>query len=96
MEKIIETTERVFEDIKHIDEFDNEYWLARELQKALGYSQWRRFENTISRAKISSNNSNVRVKEHFANVGKMIILGNREDILDKMPEKIPTPKTSLK
>ena len=75
MEKIIETTEKVFEDIKHIDEFGNEYWLARELQKVLGYSQWRRFENTISRAKISSNNSNVRVKEHFANVGKMIILG---------------------
>ena len=26
----------MFEDIKHIDEFGNEYWLARELQSILG------------------------------------------------------------
>ena len=30
-----------FEDIKYIDEFGNEYWCARELQKVLEYSQWR-------------------------------------------------------
>ena len=29
----------MFEGIKHIDEFGNEYWLARELQKVLKYSQ---------------------------------------------------------
>ena len=32
---IKEYTEKVFEDIKHIDEFDNEYWEARELQNIL-------------------------------------------------------------
>ena len=31
--------EKVFEDIKHIDEFGNEYWLARELQEALEYKE---------------------------------------------------------
>lgn len=25
--------EKIFEDIKHTDEFGNEYWYARELQK---------------------------------------------------------------
>ena len=32
MNEIKEYTEKMFDDIKHIDEFDNEYWLARELQ----------------------------------------------------------------
>ena len=29
MNEIKEYTEKVFEEIKHIDEFGNEYWLAR-------------------------------------------------------------------
>ena len=35
MNEIKEYTEKVFEDIKHIDEFGNEYWLARELMGVL-------------------------------------------------------------
>ena len=37
MNEIKEYTEKLFENIKHIDENGNEYWLARELQKALEY-----------------------------------------------------------
>ena len=37
MNEIKEYTEKVFEDIKHIDENNHEYWLARELQNILGY-----------------------------------------------------------
>ena len=33
MHEIKEYTEKVFEDIKHIDEFNNEYWFARELME---------------------------------------------------------------
>ena len=75
MNGIKEHTEKIFEDIKHIDEECDEYWYARELQRVLGYSQWRRFKNTVSKAKTSCNNSNVRVEDHFSNVGKMINLG---------------------
>lgn len=32
-------SEVVFEDIKHINEYGQEFWYARELQKALEYSQ---------------------------------------------------------
>ena len=39
MNEIKEYTEKVFEDIKYIDENGNEYWLARELQKVLQYTQ---------------------------------------------------------
>ena len=35
MNEIKEYTEKVFEDIKHIDEFCNEYWYARELMLLL-------------------------------------------------------------
>ncbi len=37
--------EKTFEDIKYIDEYGNEYWLARELQKVLKYKDWRNFKS---------------------------------------------------
>ena len=43
----------IFESIKHIDENGLEYWEARELQKILKYSQWRRFKELIDRAKLA-------------------------------------------
>ena len=66
---------RMFEEIKHIDEKGNEYWYARELQIVFEYAQWRRFENTINKAKTACNNSNEIIEDHFANIGKMINLG---------------------
>ena len=38
---LINITEENFESIKHIDEDGSEYWFARELQKILGYKEWR-------------------------------------------------------
>lgn len=76
MHEIKEYTEKKFEDIKHIDEDGNEYWSARELQKVLSYTQWRRFENTINKAKISCEKSNVNVYNHFADIGKMVSIGS--------------------
>ena len=35
--------EKIFDDIKHIDEDGNEYWFARELMPVLGYYEWRKF-----------------------------------------------------
>ncbi|MGI1782501.1 DNA damage-inducible protein D, partial [Streptococcus uberis] len=49
--------ELTFENIKHIDENGIEFWYARELQQVLDYSQWRRFEETIERAKLASKNT---------------------------------------
>ena len=68
----IEINNSVFEDIKHIDEVGNEYWEARELQEVLGYSQWRRFNDVIEKAKNACINSNNCALDHFANVGKMV------------------------
>jgi DNA-damage-inducible protein D len=54
-----------FDKIKQVDEDGNEYWVARELQPLLGYTQWRRFEETIERAKLACQNSGVNQQEHF-------------------------------
>ena len=83
MNDIKEYTKKLFEDIKHIDEFGNEYWLARELQNILEYTQWRRFENVINKAKFSCKNSNIKVDDHFANVGKMVDIGSNTKRITK-------------
>lgn len=36
-------TESLFESIKHINEYGQEFWYARELQIALEYTEWRNF-----------------------------------------------------
>ena len=72
MNELERYNETIFEEIKHIDEFSNEYWEARELQIALEYTQWRRFEDVITKAKLSCINSNYQISDHFANIGKMI------------------------
>ena len=76
--------EKTFEDIKHIDEFENEYWCARELMIVLEYKKWERFNNVINAAKISCEQSNYLVSDHFLEVGKMIELakGAKRKILD--------------
>lgn len=64
-----------FDSIKHFDDSGREYWLARELQVVLEYSQWRNFENVIERAKTACINSGVDISAHFADVSKMVNLG---------------------
>ena len=71
MEKIDKNNE-LFEDIKHIDENNMEFWYGRELMVISEYKQWRRFESVINKAKESCKNSDISVIEHFANVGKTI------------------------
>ena len=58
MKKIEEKyTSNTFENIKHIDDYGNEFWLARELQKVLEYKDWRNFQKVIDKAVLSANNS---------------------------------------
>lgn len=69
-------TETLFEAIKHINEYGNEFWYARELQSALEYAQWRRFSDVIERAKVACENSGNNISDHFADVGKMVNVGS--------------------
>ena len=39
-----------FESLKKHNQHGVEYWSARDFQSCLGYSEWRKFENTIKKA----------------------------------------------
>jgi DNA-damage-inducible protein D len=53
-----------------------EYWLARELQGLLGYTQWRNFEAVIDKARLACANAGQAVEDHFAEVSKMVDIGS--------------------
>ena len=72
LEKINET---IFESIRHVDEYGNEYWYARELQKVLEYTEWRKFVGVIKKAINSCKASNYVTSDHFVGADKMINLG---------------------
>ena len=72
MNEIKEHTEKMFEDIKHIDEEGNEYWLARELQIAFKYKEWRKFDGIINKSITACNNSNINANDQFVQVDKLI------------------------
>ena len=76
MNEIEKYTNKIFEDIKHIDENGNEYWEARELSKILEYSEFRKFNKTINKAIEACKNSNQDIYNHFAQVGKMVKIGS--------------------
>ena len=82
--EIKEYTEKMFEDIKHIDEEGNEYWFARELQNVLGYCQWRSINYLIARAKVVCQESRYNIDDHFAVQRKMIKLakGATRNVID--------------
>ena len=76
---IKEYTEKIFEDIKHIDEDGNEYWLARELMPLLEYSKWENFNNVIKKAVIAYKNSNNDNLYWLPEVRKPIITGKGKE-----------------
>lgn len=75
--------EKTFESIKHINEYGEEFWYARELQPVLDYSQWRNFKDAVERAKLACKNSGIDPEIHFADVSKSSPMPNGgERILD--------------
>ena len=75
MNELKEYTEKIFEDIKYIDEDGNEFWYVRELQIALDYKKWQKFINVKENAKIACEQSNFIIEDHITQVGKMINVG---------------------
>nr|DAY06604.1 MAG TPA: DNA-damage-inducible protein D [Caudoviricetes sp.] len=65
-------SERIFEEIKHVDENGIEFWYARDLMSILEYSKWGNFVKVINKAKLSLENTDITESEHFADVGKTI------------------------
>lgn len=76
MNDLVKYSEKTFENIKHINEYGEEFWYARELQLALEYSEWRNFNNTIEKAKTACATSGFDVQDHFVDVNKMVEIGS--------------------
>lgn len=53
-----------------------ECWSARELQSILGYAKWDNFIKVMDKAKESCVNSGGTVSDHFADIGKMVVIGS--------------------
>lgn len=65
-----------FERLVHVEqETGLEFWLARELQGVLGYSEWRNFSTVVDKAVIACRNAGFNPHEHFVETNKMIELG---------------------
>lgn len=76
MSKLVKYNEQTFESIKHINEYGQEYWLARELARVLEYADWRNFEYAIFKAMDACKNSGIPVAEHFGETTSFTKIGN--------------------
>jgi len=63
-----------------------EFWLARDIQHLLGYTDWRNFMQVINRAKAACEISGHRISDHFVDANKMVTLGSgsRREVADMM------------
>lgn len=76
-------TESLFESIRHVNEYGQEFWYARDLQVALEYTEWRNFCNVIDKAKDACKGSENTVSDHFVDVNKIVSAGiTNKDIRD--------------
>lgn len=69
-------SEKIFENIKHVNEYGQEFWYARDLQRVLTYSQWRYFLEVIFKAMDACEASGNKVDDHFAEVRKLVQIGS--------------------
>jgi DNA-damage-inducible protein D len=67
--------ESVFESLKKINEAGNEYWLARDLAKALEYTDWRNFVKVVRKAMLACSKSGAEVENQFIETSATIDLG---------------------
>jgi DNA-damage-inducible protein D len=65
----------IFEAIRHRDSEGAEYWSARELAKALTYTEWRNFTSAVRGAMTACESSGHAASDHFVEANKMIPLG---------------------
>ena len=65
-----------FEQIKKKTDNGQEYWSARELSTALGYSTWQKFNRVLNKALQVAQNRGMAMDEHFNQLVEMVQLGS--------------------
>lgn len=74
--ELIHSLTKNFEDFANRTDDKVEFWLARDLQHLLGYTEWRNFQNAISKAKTACEVSGQNIADHFVDVNKMVEIGS--------------------
>jgi DNA-damage-inducible protein D len=74
--ELIHSLTQNFEDFANQTDDKVEFWLARDLQQLLGYTEWRNFQNAISKAKTACEVSGQDISDHFVDVNKMVEIGS--------------------
>jgi DNA-damage-inducible protein D len=75
--RIVHQLHADFEQAVQTDEMTGlEFWLARDLQKLLGYTQWRNFEKVIEKAIVACQSAGQNPDDHFARARKMVNIGS--------------------
>ncbi len=66
---------KTFEESAYIEN-GVEYWMARDIQKLLDYTEWRNFLLVVNKAKTACLKSGQSISDHFVDVSKMVKLGS--------------------
>jgi DNA-damage-inducible protein D len=74
--ELVRSLMHTFEGHAQQTESGIEFWLARDLQWLLGYSEWRNFALVLAKAKTACEASGHPVGNHFVDVNKMVELGS--------------------
>ena len=74
--EIVTYSQQTFENIKHTDENGTEFWYARELQKALEYTEYGKFLPVIRKAVEACRKTGFDEGNHFAHVSEMVRIGS--------------------
>lgn len=84
--ELIQTLTETFEGHAQQTENGVEYWLARDIQHLLGYTEWRNFALVVSKAKTACEVSGHFTADHFVDVNKTISMpkGASKEIADIM------------
>ncbi|MDP2723329.1 MAG: hypothetical protein Q8O72_11275 [Bacteroidales bacterium] len=77
----------IFEQLKQIDEYGNEFWNSREFAKAIEYTDYRNFLKVIEKAIEACINSGYNPDDHIVEFNDLIEVGKGA----KRPAKSPNP-----
>ena len=74
--EVVQSLTETFEGHSQQTDSGVEFWLARDIQHLLGYTEWRNFGQVVSKAKTACEVSGHPLGDHFVDVNKMVQLGS--------------------
>ncbi len=77
--RLTKKAKETFENIKRIDENNNEWWNSRELSKVLTYTDYRSFLEVMRKAWTACQRSGVNPNDHFVIIHEMVKIGSNAE-----------------